>query len=89
MILILPEAALFGDFCYIKHIDMEINHPQTQPVQISRRALRLFAVGASIVFIGALIYCYLTEHFFEVGLLSAAMALLGGLTYWIYKGLDH
>ena len=87
MIFVLPSVAVVCDFCYTNHNDMEINHPQTQPVVISRRALKLFAVGASIVFLGA--YCYLTEHIFEMGLIAGAMAILSGLTYWIYKGLDN
>ncbi len=88
MIFVLPLPGRLCDICYTNHKTMEINHPQTQPVIISRRALRLFAAGASIVFLGALTYCYLTEHFFEVGLIAGAMVLLGGLTSWIYKGLD-
>lgn len=89
MIFVLPLAAVVCDFCYTNHNVMEINHPQTQPVVISRRALKLFAAGASIVFLGALTYCYLTEHIFEMGLIAGAMVLLGGMTYWIYKGLDN
>lgn len=67
---------------------MEINN-QHQGVGISRRALRLFASGALIVYLSGLTYCIVSGHNFEAGILGVALLMLSGLTYWIYKNLDH
>jgi hypothetical protein len=67
---------------------MEINN-QHQPVRISRRALRLFASGALVVYLSGLTYCITSGHNFEAAILGVALIMLGGLTYWIYKNLDH
>lgn len=70
------------------HHTMEINN-QHQPVGISRRALRIFASGALVVYLSGLSYCIVSGHNFEAGILGVALLMLGGLTYWIYKHLDH
>lgn len=64
---------------------METDHQKNLAKQMDKQGLRVYALLALVVYILALVYCYKTDHFFEVGLLGVVMLVLGSLIGWIYK----
>ena len=55
--------------------------------EIGKSALRAYALMAAGVYISALAYCYLTQHFFELKLVAGAVIGLAFLIIRTYKSM--
>ncbi len=56
---------------------------------IGRSAVKAFATGATILFAGALYYCYSTGHFLAFWMLTAVLVLGAILIVSVYRSMFH
>ena len=55
--------------------------------KISKSALKIFVLGATIVYGGAFAYCYLTSNTLAMSLVAGAAVVMSGLATFTYKTL--
>ena len=58
---------------------------QTDHGKIVRSALFFFGICALVIYTMAIIYCIITHHYFETGLVAGATVLFITLVLWAYK----
>lgn len=52
-----------------------------------KQALTTFVLLAAVVFAVSLAYCYITEHFMEMGVVSGAVILLAVLIFNLFQSI--
>ncbi len=55
--------------------------------RIARSAFKVYGFLALAVYCIALAYCYVTEHFFEMGMVAVVTVVIGGIATYSYKKL--
>ena len=56
-------------------------------LKLSKSAFRVYGALALLVYVLALTYCYVTSHFFEMGMVAVVVLLLAGLARIVYRKL--
>jgi hypothetical protein len=64
---------------------METNNQKELARQMDKQGMRVFIAGTAAVYGLSLVYCFLSGHLFEAGLVGAVMVGLGILISWLYK----
>ena len=64
---------------------METNNYKEMAHQMDKQGIRIFTVVTAVVYGMSVLYCYLTNHLFEAGLVGVVMIGLGILIGAMYK----
>ena len=56
--------------------------------KMDKQGMRIFSLLSLFVYISALVYCYLTKHFFEMEIVGGVMVLLAILIFRMYYSTD-
>ena len=56
--------------------------------KMDKQGMRIFSLLSLFVYLSALTYCYLTTHFFEMGIVGGVKVLLAILIFNMYYSKD-